>query len=65
MLAACSSTCLPAPLPRCFLKMLATLASLADFGLRLTRTVSTVTLGFSRLAWRSIFILVYTLADPL
>jgi hypothetical protein len=45
--------------------MLSTLASLADFGLRLTRTVSTVTLGFSRLARRSIFILVCSLADPL
>jgi hypothetical protein len=65
MLTACSSTYLPAPLPRCSSKMLFTLSSPGNFGLRLTRTVSAFTLGFSRLARRSIFILACTLADPL
>jgi hypothetical protein len=65
MLTACSSTYMPAPLPRCSSKMLFTLSSPGNFGLRLTRTVSAFTLGFSRLARRSIFILACTLADPL
>jgi hypothetical protein len=65
MLTAGSSTYMPAPLPRCSSKMLFTLSSPGNFGLRLTRTVSAFTLGFSRLARRSIFILACTLADPL
>jgi hypothetical protein len=56
---------IPPPLPRSSRKMLATLSSLPGFGLRLAPTISTGTLGFSRLARRSIFIVVCTLADSL
>ena len=45
--------------------MLSTLSSPSGFGLRLAPTISTGTLGFSRLARRSIFIVVCTLADSL
>jgi len=45
--------------------MLSTLSSLPGFGLRFAPTFSTGTLGFSRLARRSIFIVVCTLADSL
>src|SRR5262249_28980419 len=54
---------IPQPLPRSSRKMLATLSSLPDFGLRFAPTISTGTLGFSRLARRSVFIVVCTLAD--
>ena len=60
-----SFTHIPPPLPRSSRKMLATLSSLPGFGLRLAPTISTGTLGFSRLARRSIFIVVCTLADSL
>ena len=56
---------IPPPLPRSSRKMLATLSSLPDFGLRFAPTISTGTLGFSRLARRSVFIVVCTLADSL
>ena len=56
---------IPPPLPRSSPKMLSTLSSLPDFGLRLAPTISTGTLGFSRLARRSIFIVVCTLAGSL
>jgi hypothetical protein len=56
---------IPPPLPRSSRKMLATLSSLPGFGLRLAATISTGTLGFSRVARRSIFIVVCTLADSL
>jgi hypothetical protein len=60
-----SFTRIPPPLPRSSWKMLVTLSSLPGFGLRLAPTISTGTLGFSRLARRSIFIVVCTLADSL
>jgi hypothetical protein len=56
---------IPPPLPRSSWKMLVTLSSLPDFGLRFAPTISTGTLGFSRLARRSILIVVCTLADSL
>ncbi len=56
---------IPPPLPRSSRKMLATLSSLQGFGLRFAPTISTGTLGFSRLARRSIFIVLCTLADSL
>jgi hypothetical protein len=56
---------IPPPLPRSSRKMLITLSSLPGFGLRFAPTFSTGTLGFSRLARRSIFIVVCTLADSL
>src|SRR3984957_12630119 len=56
---------IPPPLPRSSRKMLSTLSSLPDFGLRFAPTISTGTLGFSRLARCSIFILGCTLADSL
>jgi hypothetical protein len=56
---------IPPPLPRSSRKMLSTLSSLPDFGLRFAPTISTGTLGFSRLARRSVFIVVCTLADSL
>jgi hypothetical protein len=56
---------IPPPLPRSSRKMLFTLSSLPDFGLRRAPTISTGTLGFSRLARRSIFIVVCTLAGSL
>ena len=55
---------IPPPLPRSSWKMLVTLSSLPDFGLRFA-PISTGTLGFSRLARRSILIVVCTLADSL
>ena len=60
-----SFTHIPPPLPRSSRKMLTTLSSLPDCGLRFAPTISTGTLGFSRLARRSIFIVVCTLADSL
>jgi len=60
-----SFTHIPPPLPRSSRKMLSTLSSPSGFGLRLAPTISTGTLGFSRLARRSIFIVVCTLADSL
>jgi hypothetical protein len=65
MLTPLSFAHIPPPLPRSSRKMLATLSSLPDFGLRFAPTFSTGTLGFSRLARRSIFIVVCTLADSL
>jgi hypothetical protein len=60
----CSFTLIPSPLPRCSPPVRGLLTSRQDGGLRHGTIGSAVTLMFSRLSRRSVFIMVYVLADP-